>query len=270
MGGGDPLFADRHLAEILFHDRLDLGNLDIADDDHGHAVGRVPVFVELHETLARRAGDHFLDADGHALRDPLIRESKADLVDEGAPIDRIAIAFLAEDDAAFVLNLIGAEEHSIGIVAEELHALVDHGRIGLRQLKLIDRFVEGGVRVGVIAEAHPEALEILDHLAGGEILRAVEGHVLEEVREPLLVVVFHQRTRIDEEAHADTIGWFGIREDGVAQPVFEEAPLHRRIDGDIAVFVWQRDRVGGVDEGDAGEKGQGGEQTQGHGQGLGG
>ena len=103
-----------------------------------------------------------------------------------------------------------------------------------------------GIRV--IAETHPEALEILDHFTGREIFRPVEGHVLEEVGEPLLVVVLHERSGVDEEAHADAIRRFGVREDGVAQPVFEQSPFHRRIGGDVAALVSEGDRVGGGEE----------------------
>ncbi len=138
-------------------------------------------------------------------------KAKAICSTKGAPRDRIAITLFAEDDAAFVLDLVGIEEHAVGVVAEELHALVDHGGVALGQLEFVNGLVEGGVGVGVVPEAHPEALEVFDHLAGGEVLRPVEGHVLEEVGETLLVVVLHERPGIDEEAHADAVRRFRIR-----------------------------------------------------------
>jgi hypothetical protein len=46
-----------------------------------------------------------------------------------------------------------------------------------------------GVRVHVRPEAHPDGLQVIDELVLRKRSRAVERHVLQEVRQPALVVV---------------------------------------------------------------------------------
>ncbi len=49
------------------------------------------------------------------------------------------------------------------------------------------------------AEPHAERLHETGDLLLGEMERAVEGHVLHEVREPALVFVFEHRTGLDDQ-----------------------------------------------------------------------
>ena len=47
----------------------------------------------------------------------------------------------------------------------------------------------------------------------------VEGHMFEEVRQPLLVVLLHQGTRVHVEPNGDPVGRFRVRQDGVAEAI---------------------------------------------------
>ena len=66
-------------------------------------------------------------------------------------------------------------------------------------LQLVDGLVEARVGVDVRAEAHAGRLQEGDDVLLREVPRAVEAHVLDEVREPALVVVFENRSGIDDE-----------------------------------------------------------------------
>ena len=60
--------------------------------------------------------------------------------------------------------------------------------LSVGQVQHVDRLFEPGVGVHVRPEPRADRFEIRDELPGLEVLAAVERHVLEEVREPLLVV----------------------------------------------------------------------------------
>ncbi len=64
---------------------------------------------------------------------------------------------------------------------------------------MIDRFVETGVGVQIGPEPNPRRLQEVNQFIFGEILGAVELHVLHEVRQPLLVVVFQHRPRPNDQ-----------------------------------------------------------------------
>ena len=64
-----------------------------------------------------------------------------------------------------------------------------------RQLEHVDRLVEARIGVDVRSELRTDRLERRDQLAGLEVSAAVEGHVLDEVCEALLVVRLVDRSR---------------------------------------------------------------------------
>ena len=95
----------------------------------------------------------------------------------------------------------------------------------------------------MVPESHSEALEILDHLSSWEVGSSIEGHVLEKVSQSLLIVVFHERAGIDVESHADPVRWLGIRKNGVAKSIIENAPGYSGVGLDVAIFLGKWNRV---------------------------
>jgi hypothetical protein len=70
----------------------------------------------------------------------------------------------------------------------------------------VDRLVEARVRVEVRAELHAHALEIVDQVVLGEVLGAVERHVLDEVREAELGRVLEHRAGVHHEPQLGALG----------------------------------------------------------------
>ena len=64
----------------------------------------------------------------------------------------------------------------------------------------------------------------------GKVPRALELHVLDEVRQPLLVVVFEHRAGLDDEPQLGAVRRLAVRADVVAQAVRQRADEHLRID----------------------------------------
>ena len=85
------------------------------------------------------------------------------------------------------------------------------------------------------AEARADRLEERHQLARLEMLAAVEGHVLEKVREAALIGVLLDRAGVDGEAHRDAIGRTLVLADEIAEAVRQPPGLHRRIDRQRAI-----------------------------------
>ena len=80
------------------------------------------------------------------------------------------------------------------------------------------------------AEPHAERLHETGDLLLGEMERAVEGHVLHEVREPALVFVFEHRTCLDDEPKLGARLRQLVLADVIAQAVRKCAYGNERID----------------------------------------
>jgi hypothetical protein len=104
----------------------------------------------------------------------------------------------------------------------------ERGAVG-GDLQLVDGLVEAGVGVEVGAESHADALEVIDDLLLLEVLRAVERHVLDEVGEPLLVVVLEHRAGVHRQAQLGPLLGAPVGADVVAEPVRQSADPHGRI-----------------------------------------
>ena len=124
-------------------------------------------------------------------------------------------------------------------------------------LQLVDRLVERGVRVHVRPEPHANRLHEGGDILLGEVAGAVEAHVLDEVREPPLVVIFEDRTGPDDEPQFGTALRLPVGADVVAQPVRQRADGDQRVDRNELV---ERDVLRGV-----GDRLLGRGHTRGHG-----
>ena len=72
----------RQRAELVANARLDRRDVDIADDDHGHAIGAIPVAVEAHDRVARCGLDDVGRPDHVAIRVARPREHGPELLIE--------------------------------------------------------------------------------------------------------------------------------------------------------------------------------------------
>ena len=100
-----------------------------------------------------------------------------------------------QDDAAFLVDLLRRQKHAEGYVGEIQESFVDGLGFGIRQGQEVRRLIEAGEGVLVLAESQPDGFEVRQQLAGRKIFRAVERHVLQEVRHPFLPVLLVQRSR---------------------------------------------------------------------------
>ncbi len=79
----------------------------------------------------------------------------------------------------------------------------------------------------------------------GKVARALELHVLDEVRQALLVLVFEHRTGLDDEPQLGPAGRLAVRPHVVAQAVRQRADSDFRVDRHLLRERIGRDRRGG-------------------------
>ena len=167
-------------------------NIHIPCDHDRGTLGCVPFLIEIHEPVPAHLFDGLFQADGEAAAQQRVGHGEMKLIQLNALFDRVARQLFTQDDAALAVDLLFLQEHAVEIVAEQLQRLTEHRLVHAGQLQFVDRFLEGGVCVGVRAESHAQPLKGFHHGACGEMFGAVEGHVLQEVGHALLVVLLHE------------------------------------------------------------------------------
>ena len=80
------------------------------------------------------------------------------------------------------------------------------------------------------SESSADRLEIRDQLAGLEVGAAVERHVLDEVREPLLIVGLVERSCLDRQSQRDSLRRLVVPPDHETEAVRERSGPDRRIE----------------------------------------
>ncbi len=148
-------------------------------------------------------------------------------------------AVFLDDDTAFLVNLLVVVEEASGPTTEDLKTEVDVVGIVERHGNHIDGLVEAGVSVEVSAEHHALAAQVIDHTVARETLDTVEGHVLGEVRQTLLVVVLLVGAGVHRETELHAVLRVGVLTDVIGQAVvqFSDDHVRVRLDGIVQVQI---------------------------------
>ena len=174
----------------------------IADGDDRHEFRPVPGVVEPHEVLAVNLGDHGLIAYGKPLREEGLGVGEPHLRHGRAVGDGVAVALLAQDDAALRLDLDGIEEEPARVVVEDAQGVVEGRGRAPRNLQQVERPVKVRGGVGVRAEAHAAPLQLLDEGARRKMRASLEGLVLQEMGEASLILALVERAHRHQEPQA--------------------------------------------------------------------
>ena len=182
-----------HALDLL----LDGIDVDVAHDNHRLIVGTVPLVIESLQVVVREVLQTVQITDQVTVL--ILRSAAHGLyhVDGRTPRGTVARTQLLHNDTALGVDLLGLQRNEVRPVVQHqqrrvYHALALNGHIGHVILRKVPR--GEGVEVG--AELDADLFEILRQRLVGEILSAVEGHVLEEVRQPLLRIVLLYGTHV--------------------------------------------------------------------------
>ena len=184
------VLACRHICPQGFYLRLDGIHIDITYHYNGLVIRSVPFLIVRAQSVVSEVVDDCRVANHISLG---VLASRVHQRVEGFPHTAVGIRacapFLA-DDTALGIYLLGEEEQSASPVVHDEQGGVDDafargGHIG----EAIDCLIQCRVGVDISAEVHTDGLEIVDDTLAREMLRTVECHVLQEVRETVLVVL---------------------------------------------------------------------------------
>ncbi len=221
--------------EVLLDELLGLRRIDVADHDDCHQVGPVPVLVEALERLGLEIAQHVFAADRQAFGVArAVEQARIDLLAHAVG-GAFAQARFFEDDAALLVDGVSIEAHAVGPVFQHLEGAGDVLRFVGRNRQDVHGLVERGVGIQVGAEAHADRLQVRHQLVLAEIGRAIERHVLDEVRQAALVVVFQDRAGLDDQAQFELVFGARIALDVVGQAIGQLADLDLRADRDHGV-----------------------------------
>ena len=159
------------------HDRLlDLGRADVAGDDEDHVAWHVEGAEEVEQVLAFDIAQDLVGSDPPAL-DPVLREGGREhpLQRQRRRVVELAVRLL-DHDLRFALELLGVEERVGDRVGHDLEG--SREPLGRHDEVVVGRVVD---RAGVGVAADGREL-LADLFRAGKLLRALEEHVLEQVR----------------------------------------------------------------------------------------
>ena len=100
-------------------ERLHRGRIEVADDDHRHQIGPIPVGVELLQAIVGERANDLRLADGQALGVAGILQQHRQLRVEDPGVGAETRAPLLEDDATLLVDLGRFERHGVRPVLED-------------------------------------------------------------------------------------------------------------------------------------------------------
>ena len=159
IGAGSRIHRSRDIGKHGFDGLLDGIHINIAHDDDGLQVGTIPLVVISPQFIRFEIVNHLnranrhpvgIAAGGHHLRQLLLHDTEAGIA-TGTP-------FFA-DDTTFLLDHRVGKGQEVRPIMQNQEAAIDHGLTGDRGVdNRIDRFVEAGISVQVLAHTHTDAL----------------------------------------------------------------------------------------------------------------
>ena len=177
--------------------------IGVAHEDQRRVFRPVPRAVVVDELLPRCCLDNLVLPDGKALGEarPFVEFGPQFVAD--ALKRALAAARLFQNDATLLVDLLLDEQHAVDVIAQHGQRFVDLVELGVGGEDHIRSLIEAREGVDVATELHADALKVGNQLARCEVLRSVEAHVLDEMRETTLSVRLVERSRpdVDDDRH---------------------------------------------------------------------
>ena len=221
--------AFRNRSEGASDQRFEPGRIGIADGNHGHQIRAIPVTPEASDRLGRCRFEHRRQANRQPVCIERPLEQHRELFGAHAFAGTESGSPLGEHYAALRDHFLWIERDASRDITQKSKAFLENARAVRWHRQDVHRLVEARIGVQVGAESHADRLEIFHDVVLREILRAVERHVLEKVREAPLIVVLENRTGVHDEAQFGTLLGFGVAAHIIAQAVGQGTGAHGRI-----------------------------------------
>ena len=108
-----------------------------------------------------------------------------------AVLHALAQAQFFDHDGTLGIDIGRVQGQAMCPIFQHFHAHGDVFGVDTWNRKDVHRFIERGVRIQIRTELQPHRLQIRDQLVLFEVGRAIESHVLQQMGQAFLVIVFH-------------------------------------------------------------------------------
>ena len=219
-----------HCLDLLLH----LIHVDITNHDDSLVVGTIPLLIVRLQERTLEIVDNLHQTNRHAMTVLRAGIELRQVTLQHTHLGRGTQTPLLMDDTTLLLDLLLFKQQTIGPVPKYHQTRVDDAFARRGYITyIIDRLVNAGIGIQVCTELHADALTPAQQLVALEMLRAVEGHMLQEVRQTTLVVVLLNRTHLLGDIELSTLFWPRVVTDIIGQSVIQLTNAHCGVNGDV-------------------------------------
>ena len=155
-----------------------------------------------------------------------------------SPLCVVAGALLLEYHSALLVYLLRVAAYEMRVVMHDEQAGVHHGGAYQRDVvEHVDGLLHSGRCVHVASEGCAYALQPVEYAFPGEVLGSVEAHVLEEVRETVLVGKLLKRAHMGGEIELGAVLGLVVVTDIIGQSVVKLADPGFRVAGEFGQLL---------------------------------
>ena len=193
----------------------------VSNGNDRHELRPVPVAVELHDPLPAHGAYNLGVADGQAVRVGHAPEQQGNLTVANPLIRTEPLPPLLYDYGPFFFKLGWIENKRVGPFTENRHGTGQNRGIIRGNFKLVHSLVEGCVRVHLGTESHTDGFKIVHEIFLRETLRSLECHVLNQMGNAALIIVFKNRSGTHNQTQLNAVLRFVVFHDHPGNTVFK-------------------------------------------------
>ena len=227
------VLGHHHSTENTLHLGFHLVHIDVTHNHYALQVRTIPLLVVSAEEIGFKVVDDFHQTNRHAMTIFAAGIEFGQTAFENAHHSTRAHAPFFVNHATFLLNLFLFEQQTARPVSQDEQARIDVASFHRNIVDVVDCLVSRGVSVEVFSKLHTNAFAVFDELSVfGKVLRTIEGHMFEEVRQTALVVVFLHRTHLLCNVEVHLSFRFLVVADVVGQSVGKFSHTHLFVHGE--------------------------------------
>ena len=216
-------------------------DVDVANDDDALVLRIVPFAVVVAERFGVTAVDNLHQSDGEALA---VFASRIELGQHGLDdflLSHDAHAILIVHDVTLLVDGFRRQRQSVRPVFQHEQTRVECRDACRRHVgDEIYRLVDASRCIQVATVFHTDGLQILLQGVALEVVRAVEGHVLQEVGQSALVVVLVDGAHFLGDVEVDHMFGIVVFADVISQSVVQFADANLRVNRKLGHFLCER------------------------------
>ena len=224
----------RYVRPEGFDLRLNTIHIDVTHYNNSLIIRAIPFLIIVTQCLILKIIDHRRVPDHISFRVLRARvHARVHLFPYAPARGASGTPFLQDDATLSVYLLVQKQQAAAPIVHDEQRAIHDTRTISRHIGETIDRLINRGISIDVSTEVHTHRFKIIDDSFAGEMLGTIECHMLQEVRQTVLVILFEDSTNRLRDVELSTLLGLLIMTDIIGQSVFQLAIANLRVHGEF-------------------------------------